>query len=47
MTGKRYRQLQDDDPELAAKLAVRLDRTWTSATQPGRQKQLIVLQEED
>lgn len=45
MTGKRYRQLQEENPELAEQLAIRLDRVWTSATEPGRQKQLVLLQE--
>jgi hypothetical protein len=47
MTGKRYDQLQAENPELAARLAVRLDRVWTSATEPGRQKRLVLLQEEE
>jgi hypothetical protein len=47
MTGKRYDQLQEENPELATRLAVRLDRAWTSATEPGRQKRLVLLQAEE
>jgi 4-amino-4-deoxy-L-arabinose transferase-like glycosyltransferase len=47
MTGKRYDQLQAENPELATRLAVRLDRAWTSAAEPGRQRRLVLLQKEE
>lgn len=47
MTGGRYDQLQAENPELVRRLAVRLDWAWTSATEPGRQKRLVLLQEEE
>jgi 4-amino-4-deoxy-L-arabinose transferase-like glycosyltransferase len=45
LTGKRYRKLQQENPDLAARFDVRMERAWTSAVEPDRQKGLVLLQE--
>lgn len=42
-TGGWYSKLQRENPEIAGKLRVVLDRVWTSAMNPKRQKRLLLL----
>ncbi|MBD3304859.1 phospholipid carrier-dependent glycosyltransferase [candidate division KSB3 bacterium] len=43
MTGGHYEKLHREHPALAEKFEVVLDRTWTSAINPNRHKQLLLL----
>jgi 4-amino-4-deoxy-L-arabinose transferase-like glycosyltransferase len=45
-TGKEYDKLQREAPELLERLDVIQQRTWTSATNPGSQKRLVLLKEQ-
>lgn len=43
LTGTGYDRIQQEQPQLAERLEVVLDRTWTSATEPHKQKRLLLL----
>jgi hypothetical protein len=42
-TGRQYENLQQAYPQLIKKFQLRLDRTWTSALNPKRQRRLVLL----
>jgi hypothetical protein len=47
MRGRHLDRLQSEHPELAQKFKTMLDRTWTSAINPKRQRRLVLVKHEN